>query len=120
MSFTGLWIVCLVALAAPLAATAAGRLRVPSVVLEVVAGILIGPAVLGWVHVDRTISVVSDIGLAMLLFMAGREIDYSRLRGPPFRLAKLIVVACRVHTNGSQPQRECQKICRFIAQTAHR
>jgi Kef-type K+ transport system membrane component KefB len=89
MSFTGLWIVCLVALAAPLAATAAGRLRVPSVVLEVVAGILIGPAVLGWVHVDRTISVVSDIGLAMLLFMAGREIDYSRLRGPTVELAAL-------------------------------
>src|SRR5262249_14102973 len=39
---------------------------------------------------------------------------------PPFRLAKLIVVAGRVDTNGSQPQRECQKICRFIAQTAHR
>jgi Kef-type K+ transport system membrane component KefB len=89
MSFTGLWIVCLAALAAPLAATAAGRLRVPSVVLEVVAGILIGPAVLGWVHVDRTISVVSDIGLAMLLFMAGREIDYSRLRGPTVELAAL-------------------------------
>lgn len=89
MRFTGLWIVCLVALAAPLAATAAGRLRVPSVVLEVVAGILIGPAVLGWVHVDRTISVVSDIGLAMLLFMAGREIDYSRLRGPTVELAAL-------------------------------
>ena len=89
MSFTGFWIVCLVALAAPLAATAAGRLHVPSVVLEVVAGILIGPAVLGWVHVDRTISVVSDIGLAMLLFMAGREIDYSRLRGPTVELAAL-------------------------------
>lgn len=89
MSFTGLWIVCLAALAAPLAATAARRLRVPSVVLEVVAGILIGPAVLGWVHLDRTIAVVSDIGLAMLLFMAGREIDYGRLRGPTVELAAL-------------------------------
>jgi Kef-type K+ transport system membrane component KefB len=89
VSFTGLWVVCLAALAAPLAATAAGRLRVPSVVLEVVAGILIGPAVLGWVHIDRTISVVSDIGLAMLLFMAGREIDYRRLRGPTVELAAL-------------------------------
>src|SRR5262249_27863369 len=42
------------------------------------------------------------------------------IEAPPFRLAKLIVVACRVHANGSQPQRECQKICRFIVQTAHR
>lgn len=89
MSFTGFWVVCLAALAAPLAATAARRLRVPSVVLEVVAGILIGPSVLGWVHIDRTIRVVSDIGLAMLLFMAGREIDYSRLRGRTVELAAL-------------------------------
>jgi Kef-type K+ transport system membrane component KefB len=62
---------------------------VPSVVLEIVAGILIGPSVLGWVHVDQTITVISDIGLTMLLFMAGREIDYSRLRGPIVERAAL-------------------------------
>ena len=89
MNFTGLWIVCLAALVAPLAAMAARRLRVPSVVLEVVAGILIGCSVLGLVHPDQTITVISDIGLAMLLFLAGREIDYNRLRGPTVELAAL-------------------------------
>ena len=89
VSFTGLWIVCLAALVAPLAAMAARRVRVPSVVLEVVAGILIGSAVLGLVHPDQAITVISDIGLAMVLFLAGREINYDRLRGPTVELAAL-------------------------------
>ena len=89
MSFTGLWVVCVAALAAPLAATAARRLRVPAVTLEVIAGILIGPSVLGWVHPDQAITVISDIGLAMVLFLAGREIDYGRLRGPTVELSAL-------------------------------
>jgi Kef-type K+ transport system membrane component KefB len=89
MNFTGLWIVCLAALAAPLAARGASRLRVPAVVLEVILGIVIGPSVLGWVHADQAITVVSDLGLAMLLFLAGREIDYSRLRGPTVELAAI-------------------------------
>jgi Kef-type K+ transport system membrane component KefB len=89
MNFTGLWIVCLAALAAPLVARGASRLRVPAVVLEVILGIVIGPSVLGWVHADPAITVVSDLGLAMLLFLAGREIDYSRLRGPTVELAAI-------------------------------
>jgi Kef-type K+ transport system membrane component KefB len=92
MNFTGLWIVCLAALAAPLVARGAHRLRVPAVVLEVVLGIVIGPSVLGWVHPDQTIMVVSDLGLAMLLFLAGREIDYGRLRGPTVELAAVGMV----------------------------
>ncbi len=51
-------------------------------VLEIVAGIVIGPSVLGWVEVDETIAVIALIGLAFLLFLAGLEIDFGRLRGP--------------------------------------
>ena len=58
-------------------------------VLEVVAGILVGPSVLGWVHVDAPVSVLSDLGLGMLLFLAGLEIDVDRLREPLARLAGL-------------------------------
>lgn len=96
MNFTGLWIVCLAALAAPLVARSAHRLRVPAVVFEVVLGIIIGPSVLGWVHVDQTIMVVSDLGLAMLLFLAGREIDYGHLRGPTVEVAALGMVVSLV------------------------
>ena len=50
-------------------------------VLEIVAGIVVGPSVLGWVEVDDTIAVVATLGLAFLLFLAGLEIDFARLRG---------------------------------------
>lgn len=81
MSFGGLLIVALVALLSPLVVNLAGRLRIPSPVLGIVAGIVIGPAALGWVHVDTPINVVSMLGLSMLLFLAGLEIDVSLLRG---------------------------------------
>src|SRR3954470_5847364 len=85
-SFSGLLIVTIVAFGAPFVLGLFPRVRLPSVVLEIVAGIAVGPSVLGWVHVDQTISVVSTLGLAFLLFLAGLEIDFGRLRGPVLRL----------------------------------
>jgi Kef-type K+ transport system membrane component KefB len=87
--FSGLLIVVTVAFAAPFMLGLAPRLRLPSVVFEIVAGIIIGPSVLGWVEVDQTIEVLSLIGLAFLLFLAGLEIDFGRLRGELLRLALL-------------------------------
>jgi Kef-type K+ transport system membrane component KefB len=79
--FSGLLLVVAVAFAAPFLLGLAPRVRLPSVVLEIVAGIVIGPAVLGWVEVDQTIEVLALVGLAFLLFLAGLEIDFSQLRG---------------------------------------
>jgi Kef-type K+ transport system membrane component KefB len=87
LSFTGLVVVAAVALAAPLALGLAPRLRLPSVVVEIVAGIVIGPAVLGWVEADAVIRVFALFGLAFLLFLAGLEIEFDHLRGRPLRLA---------------------------------
>ena len=78
---TDLLIVTAVAFAAPLLLGLAPALRLPSVVLEIVAGIVIGPSVLGWVAVDDPIRVLALVGLAFLLFLAGLEIDFDRLRG---------------------------------------
>jgi Kef-type K+ transport system membrane component KefB len=89
ISFTQLLAVAAVAFAAPLLLGLAPRLRLPAVVLEIVAGIVIGPSILGWVHVDLPIQVLSMLGLAFLLFLAGLEIDFQRLRGPSLRLATL-------------------------------
>ena len=50
---------------------------------------MIGPSVLGWVEIDQTIEVLALVGLAFLLFLAGLEIDFSRLRGRLLRLAAL-------------------------------
>ncbi len=89
VSFVNLFIVCLVAAAAPLTLGFAPRLRLPSVILEIVAGIVLGPSVLGWVKVDLPVQILGLIGLAFLLFLSGLEIDAHRLRGRLLRLAVL-------------------------------
>jgi Kef-type K+ transport system membrane component KefB len=89
LAFTNLLIVVAVGFAAPLALGFLPSLRIPSVVLEIVAGIIVGPALLGWVHVDDPVAVFSTFGLAYLLFLAGLEIDFAQLRGTVLRLALL-------------------------------
>jgi Kef-type K+ transport system membrane component KefB len=81
IDFANLLIVVAVAFAAPLVLGLAPALRLPSVVLELVPGIAIGPAGLGWVEVDEPIRVLSLIGLAFLLILAGLEIEFETLRG---------------------------------------
>jgi Kef-type K+ transport system membrane component KefB len=88
-SFVNLLIVAAVAFAAPLFLGLFPRARLPAPVLEIVAGIVLGPAVLGWVEVDAPVEILSLLGLAFLLFLAGLEIDYHRLRGRLARLAGL-------------------------------
>jgi Kef-type K+ transport system membrane component KefB len=85
--FGGLLLIVAVAFVAPFLLGLAPSVRLPSVVLEIVAGIAIGPSILGWVHPDETIDVVSRIGLVFLLFLAGLEIEFHRLRGRVLRLA---------------------------------
>ncbi|HEX3593136.1 MAG TPA: cation:proton antiporter [Pseudonocardiaceae bacterium] len=62
-------------------------IAVPSVALEIVLGIVIGPQVLGLAHDDTIITFVADVGLALLMFLAGFEIDFDRIRGAPVKLA---------------------------------
>jgi Kef-type K+ transport system membrane component KefB len=88
-SFSGLLIVAVVAFAAPFLLGLFPGLRLPAVVVEIGAGIVAGPSVLGWVEVDQTIAVISTLGLAFLLFLAGLEIDFARLRGPVLRLSAI-------------------------------
>jgi Kef-type K+ transport system membrane component KefB len=59
----------------------------PVVVLELLLGIVVGPQVLGLAHVSPTTELFSDLGLGMLFFFAGYEIDLARIRGRPARLA---------------------------------
>src|ERR671939_1964344 len=87
ISLTGLVIVAAIAFAVPLGLGLVPAVRIPSVVLEITAGILIGPAVLGLVEVDLPLRVMALLGLAFLLLLAGPEIDLDRLRGPRLRSA---------------------------------
>jgi Kef-type K+ transport system membrane component KefB len=88
-SFDDLLIVVAVAFAAPFVLGLFPRVRLPSVVLEIVAGIVIGPSLLGIVEVDQAIEVVALIGLGFVLFLAGLEIEFERLRGQVLRLTAL-------------------------------
>jgi Kef-type K+ transport system membrane component KefB len=81
VSFTSLWVITIIAFAMPLALGFAPGVRLPSVVLEIVAGIIIGPSVLGWARADLPVQILSTLGLAFLLFLAGLEIDVGKLRG---------------------------------------
>jgi len=54
--------------------------RIPVVVGEIFAGILIGPSVLGLVHAgEPTLEILAEIGFAFLMFLSGLEIDFSIL-----------------------------------------
>lgn len=88
MSFTGFVLITLIAVAAPVIRELLPQLLVPAVVLEILAGIVLGPHGLHVLSFDPAIKVFSDIGLAALLFLAGREIDLERLRGE--RLARAL------------------------------
>jgi len=85
--FDNLLIVSAVAFTAPFLLGLAPAIRLPSVLLEIVAGIVLGPSVLGVVEVDETVEVIAVIGLAFVLFLAGLEIDFDQLRGRVLRLA---------------------------------
>jgi Kef-type K+ transport system membrane component KefB len=86
IELTNLLVVVAVAFAVPFTLGLAPGLRLPSVVLEIVAGIVIGPSVLGWVEIDEPVRVLALVGLAFLLFLSGLEIELHRLRGRPLAL----------------------------------
>jgi Kef-type K+ transport system membrane component KefB len=77
----GLVIVLAVAAAIPLLLGLMPRLPLPGALVEIIAGVLIGPSLLGWVTPDTTISALAVLGLSFLLFLAGFEVDVRRFRG---------------------------------------
>jgi Kef-type K+ transport system membrane component KefB len=79
-------IIIAAAMAATFVALASSRgLVIPVVVVELLLGVVIGPHVLGF-HVNGFTSFFSDLGLALLFFFAGYEIEPGRIRGEPLRL----------------------------------
>jgi Kef-type K+ transport system membrane component KefB len=83
-------IVAAAAVAGMLVAVAGGRgLFLPVVVVELCLGVLIGPQLLDLAKVNAFTEFFGDLGLGMLFFFAGYEIDLARIRGAPLRLALL-------------------------------
>ncbi len=79
-------IVLAAAVAAVIVAAAPGRYVPPVVVVELLLGILIGPQVLDVAGTDSFIEFFSNLGLGMLFFFAGYEIDFERIKGTPLKL----------------------------------
>jgi Kef-type K+ transport system membrane component KefB len=79
-------IVVAAALSAILVAAVPKRFAPPVVVLELVLGIVIGPEILGLAHSDEFVDFFGNLGLGMLFFFAGYEIDFERIKGRPMVL----------------------------------
>ncbi|OPY30540.1 MAG: glutathione-regulated potassium-efflux system protein KefC [Methanobacterium sp. PtaU1.Bin242] len=86
-TFYNLFIIFIAAILAPIVASVIPRFKFPVVVLEICLGIIIGPQVLGLVHLDPVINELSQFGLGFLFFLAGFEIDIDRLKGKPLTYA---------------------------------
>ena len=82
-------IVVVSALAAVTIALVPRRLAPPVVVIELLLGILVGPEVLDLAETDDFIEFFSNLGLGMLFFFAGYEIDFERIKGRPLILGGL-------------------------------
>ena len=80
-AYTSFVIVAVIAFLAPLTRAMWPAIIVPSIVLELVGGIIVGPHGIGIASSTGPVNVFSTVGLACLLFLAGREIQVDRLRG---------------------------------------
>ena len=82
-------IVVIAAIAAVTVAVVPRRFAPPVVVVELMLGIVVGPEILGLAETDDFIDFFSNLGLGMLFFFAGYELDFQRIRGKPLRLGAL-------------------------------
>jgi Kef-type K+ transport system membrane component KefB len=79
-------IVVVAAVAAITVAIVPKKFAPPVVVLELLLGIAIGPEILDFAHNDDFVEFFSNLGLGMLFFFAGYEIDFDRIKGKPMKL----------------------------------
>ena len=80
-AYVNLMGVLLIAFVAPIIAALIPKVRVPTIVLEFMLGVIVGPDVLGWIKVDNPLDVLSVLALSLLLFTAGTEVELTSLRG---------------------------------------
>lgn len=93
MSLLNLAAVVALGAATPLLARAVPRGIAPGIVVELLAGLVIGPHGLGWISVDGPVDTLAQLGLAFLFFLAGLEIDLGAIRGRVLRRSLVAYVA---------------------------
>jgi Kef-type K+ transport system membrane component KefB len=70
----------IILISARFAAEVASRFGAPSVIGELLAGVVLGPSLLGWIEVTEVIRLLAEIGIILLLFEVGLETDIRRLK----------------------------------------
>jgi Kef-type K+ transport system membrane component KefB/Trk K+ transport system NAD-binding subunit len=82
-AFQSLLLLMLLAVAVPLIIRRLGGIvRLPIVVGEIIAGILVGRSGLNLVHETPSLSFLADFGFIFLMFLSGLELDFAGLRSP--------------------------------------
>jgi len=80
LSFLPLLIVIFLAFLVPIALSRFRKLRLPIVVGEIIAGIIVGRSGFGWVqHHEMILDLLAGLGFVFLMFLSGMEIDFSNL-----------------------------------------
>ncbi|MGE1130906.1 cation:proton antiporter [Bacillus wiedmannii] len=79
MEFEFFFQIALILLSTKLAGDLSVRLGQPSVLGKLIVGIVIGPALLGWIENSELLTQLSNVGVILLMFMAGLETDLEEL-----------------------------------------
>ena len=82
---------CIIIIAAKLCGIIARKLKAPQVVGEIIAGVLLGPSVLGWVGQSDFLAQLAEIGVVLLMFSAGLQTNLQDLIKTGF---KAFLIAC--------------------------
>ncbi|GAX02308.1 cation:proton antiporter [Secundilactobacillus silagei] len=92
MNFIGT--LCLLLVLTTFAGHFSNRMGMPSVIGQILVGIVVGPAMFNWVQPNQLLNVFSDIGVIMLMFIGGLESNLALLRR--FFKPAIIVALCGV------------------------
>lgn len=84
---------CLILLATALAGHFSARLNFPPVIGQLLIGVVVGPAVLNWIHPGNFVEIFSEVGVVILMFIGGLESDLGLLKKylAPSLLVRLLV-----------------------------
>ncbi|MCL2577485.1 MAG: cation:proton antiporter [Defluviitaleaceae bacterium] len=75
-----LFMIALILLSTKALSLLSRRFHLPQVVGALLAGVLLGPAVFNWMEPNEVIATIAEFGVVLLLFSAGMETDFNKLR----------------------------------------